>query len=114
MRFFLTLFILVFVIACGSDVPNDVMPTNKMQSVLYDVIRADEMVEFKRLSDSTYHSFSKRSSLYDTIFQLHSIDKAIFQKSLKYYQGRPDLLKEMLDSLEKKVTDTIVHKPVRK
>jgi hypothetical protein len=53
--------------------------------------------------------------LYDTIFQLHSVKKEEFQSSLRFYQGRPDLLKEILEGLQKKVTDTVAvkEKPVR-
>lgn len=90
--------------SCTSSIPKEVMSPEKMGAVLYDVIRADEMTDFLLANDSTYRVFSKRASLYDTIFQLHAVKKQEFQKSLKFYQGRPDLLKEILDSLQKKVS----------
>lgn len=100
-------FLLFFVVACnGPSVPDDVLPPEKMEKVLYDVIRADEMVDFLRFSDSAWQPFSRRTSLYDTVLQLHEIKKEQFQRSLAYYQGRPDLLKEILEGLQQKVTDT--------
>lgn len=103
-----TLFILsVLLCACsGPSVPKGVLRPEKMEAVLYDVIQADEMVDFRRMSDSTYNRFQKRTALYDTVFQLHKMSRETFQRSLRFYQGRPDLLKEMLDNLYKKATDT--------
>jgi hypothetical protein len=77
-----------------------------MESVLYDIIRADEMVDLVKLSDSTWQPFSRRTALYDTVFQLHGIKKEDFQESLSYYQQRPDLLKEIIAGMEKKAADT--------
>jgi hypothetical protein len=115
MRYLSFLFCLLLLACSGSSVPKDVLPQHKMQAVLYDVIRADEMVDFLKLSDSTWQPFTRRTALYDSIFQLHEIKKEAFQNSLQFYQGRPDLLKEILDELQKKVTDTTAQKgkPVR-
>lgn len=93
--------------ACkNSSVPDEILPPEKMQNVLYDIIRADEMVDFLRMSDSTYRPFAKRTALYDTVFGLHGVQKETFQQSLRYYQGRPDLLKEIMEDMHAKITDT--------
>lgn len=93
--------------ACsGESVPKDVLPPSEMQAVMYDMIRVDEMVDFLRMSDSTYQSFTKRTALYDTVFGLHKVTKEKFRQSLKYYQGRPDLLKVMMNDLHAQVNDT--------
>lgn len=104
MRVFLFLSIFLWACSAPPSVPKNVIPPDKMGAVLYDVIRTDEMVDFLQLNDSTYRSFAKRASLYDTVFQLHGVKKAAFQQSLKYYQSRPDILKDILDSLQKKAT----------
>lgn len=106
MRFFLLLS--VSLIACsGTSVPSGVLPPEKMEAVFYDIIRADELVDFRKMiGDSTYNQFNNRTALYDTIFQLHSVRKEAFQKSLRYYQGRPDLLKEIFDDMQKRSSDT--------
>ena len=99
--------ICLLLVACsGESVPKGVLPPEKIQAVIYDVIRVDEMVDFLRMSDSTYQPFSKRTALYDTVFGLHSVSKERFQTSLKYYQGRPDLLKQIMDNIHTKITDT--------
>lgn len=101
-------FLTAFLLACSNNtsVPKDVLPPAKMGAVLYDVIAADEMVDFLKLGDSTYQPFSRRTALYDTVFRIHSTTKNEFKKSLEYYQSRPDLLKGLLDSLQKRLTDT--------
>lgn len=109
-------FLILLLFACSGSpsVPGDVLQPEKMQKVLYDVIRADELVDFMQLTDSTYRPFQRRTSLYDTVFHLHAVTKNDFKKSLTYYQGRPDLMKEMLDDIHKKMTDTgTTVKPVK-
>ena len=103
----------VFACTTSTAVPKGVMPPAKMEAVLYDVIRADELTDFSSIMDSTYRKFSKRTSLYDSIFHIHAITKEGFKTSLAFYQGRPDLLKTILDTLQKR-TDTIpLIKPVK-
>lgn len=118
MRLFVLLFPLFIFCSCSGDVPKDVMPPQKMEAVLYDVIRADEWTDFARLQDSTFLPFSKRASLYDSLFRLHRIRKEEYRKSMAFYQSRPDLLKEILQSLRtksdtalKQLSDTTKHKP---
>jgi hypothetical protein len=102
-----------FLFACRPDRPKDVMSSEKMQAVLYDVIRADEMVDFLRLSDSSYQPFSRRTGLYDTVFHLHGVNKETFNKSMRYYQGRPDLLRGILEGMLEKTTDTSARRGAR-
>lgn len=95
-------FLSLIIISCSSPTPKNVFPPEKMEAVWYDIIRADELVDFSVIQDSTYRDFSKRSALYDSIFHIHQISKEGFQHSMSYYQGRPDLLKDILDALHKR------------
>lgn len=98
----------LFLTACSGtvSVPSTVLPPKKMEAVLYDVVRADEMVDFFSIMDSTYRTPNKRTNLYDTIFQLHAINKEVFKKSLEFYQTRPDLLKAIFEALQKRSDTT--------
>src|SRR5688572_26923951 len=99
----LLLFLLLLIGACkGESVPKDIFPPEKMEAVLYDIIRADEYVDHSSLADSTYRQLTKRTTLYDSVFHLHSINKKEYERSMKYYENRPDLLKVILDSLHSK------------
>jgi hypothetical protein len=109
----LLLLLPLFILSCsGESVPKDIFPPKKMGAVLYDIVLADEWMDFTRMKDSSYFQLSKRATVYDSIFQLHSITKADYQKSIEYYQGRPDLLKTILDSVKTK-SDTASRKRVK-
>jgi hypothetical protein len=110
MRFLILL--TIFICSCSGDAPpKDVMLPEKMEEVLYDIIRTDEWVDFAVLQDSTFRKFSKRTALYDSVFRLHSINKEDYRKSIAFYQTRPDLLKEIFAGLRTK-SDTAI-KPVK-
>jgi len=98
---------LFFLFSCSGNVPNGVLPPKKMEAVLYDVIHADEWVDFASLQDSSFRKFSKRTALYDSVFRLHAISKETYRKSMAYYQSRPDVLKEMFASLKAKSDTTL-------
>lgn len=96
-------FLFLFLFSCSSDgVPEGVMQPDKLEAVLYDVIRTDEWVDFAVLQDSTFRGFGKRAALYDSVFNLHAITKEDYRRSMAFYQSRPDLLKTVLDSLRVK------------
>lgn len=120
MRLFVLLFSLFFFCSCSGEVPKGVMPPQKMEAVWYDILRADEWTDFARLQDSTFLPFSKRASLYDSLFRLHQISKEDYRKSMAFYQSRPDLLKEILQSLRtksdtalKQLSDTTKRKTIK-
>ena len=99
--------IAVLIVSCsGPSVPKDVLPPDKMEAVLYDIIHADEFFDFYSLQDTAFQKKAKRISLYDSISHIHSISKETFQKSWRYYQDRPDMLKEIFESLYEKADTT--------
>ena len=109
MRFFLFLTFCIF--SCSTEsVPKGVLPPKKMEDVLFDLINAEELVDFSSIQDSSFRNFNKRAALYDSISSIHSISKETFQKSWQYYQGRPDLLKTIFDSLHARTDLTIIQK----
>lgn len=101
------LFVLALLTAsCSSDIPKDILPPEKMGEVWYDITLADELTDFASINDSTYRQFSKRAGLYDTVLQLHKLSKEQYKKSERFYQGRPDLVKEILEDIKKKMDTT--------
>lgn len=93
----------------GEKIPKDVLPPEKMGLVLYDIILADELTDFSSINDSTFRDFSKRAAFYDSLFHIHAISKEQYRRSEKFYQARPDLLKEILGDMQKKA-DTATQK----
>ena len=99
----LLIFFLVLLCASCSNrnaVPDGVLSKKQMQAVLWDVMRADEMVNYYANSDSAYRKLDRNIDLYGQIFQIHGISKETFQKSIRFYQQRPDMLQPVIDSLK--------------
>ena len=101
MRYFLiTCFFLLFFSCTNRDkVPDNVLSPKKMQSVLWDMLRADQFVATYVVKDTGLNKKQESIKLYQQVFQIHNISKEKFQKSLEFYQNRPDLLKVILDSI---------------
>jgi hypothetical protein len=113
-RALILLFFFVFFYSCSSDtVPDNVLAPKKMESVLWDVIMADEMADYYVQKDSSLKALDNHVDLYRKLFSIHKISKEQFSNSLKYYEKRPDLLKPIFDSLQKRSErQTIRTKPV--
>jgi hypothetical protein len=94
-----------------------------MQDVMWDIVRAEEFLNgYVIYRDTSIDKIAEAKKWYDKIYQLHKITKKDFDKSYAYYNGHPDLMKQILDSLSKKTpphapgqassktTDTLVKK----
>lgn len=95
------LFVVFFMLSCNSSVPEDVLPPNKMQSVLWDMMQADELTDYYVIKDSSYRGLAKHADYYQKIFAFHKISKQDFTRSISYYENNPVKLKAILDSLQK-------------
>ncbi len=81
-------------------IPSDIIPPERMQMVIWDLLRADEFVNaFVIAKDSTRDRKSECTRLYQNIFRIHHISREEFQKSLSFYQVHPLLTRGMMDSL---------------
>ena len=83
--------------------PPGVLPKKQMREVMWDMIRAGEFLHgFVFKQDSSLDKIKLGEKWFDKVYQLHKITKTQFEKSYAYYNSRPVLMKEMLDSLAKK------------
>ena len=101
------LLLVVFLVICvscnnGASVPDDVLPPDKMQSVLFDIFQADELVSYKASMDTSFNNIRSSVRLYKGIFQLHKISEDQFRKSFSYYESHPRLFRTIMDTLEKR------------
>ncbi len=99
---------LISLAACSRDSKKNVLPSAKMQSLLWDLLRADELLTYRQNKDSSFQSVKAKTALYDSVFAIHHINKATFQNSLEFYQLHPDQLKPILDSMQKKTDAPVV------
>ncbi|NEU07954.1 DUF4296 domain-containing protein [Flavihumibacter sp. R14] len=85
-------FVLIFVAACArNDVPQGIIESDKMISVLTDVHLVDSYV-----SSAAYDSTTRPIKMYyKVVYQKYKIDSVTFQKSLRYYSRQPEVLDTM-------------------
>jgi Domain of unknown function (DUF4296) len=76
-----------------------VLPEKKMEDILWDLNRADMLVDMRFIRDSTLVKKEESIRLYEQIFAVYKTNQEQVKKSLAYYQSQPVILKRMLDSL---------------
>lgn len=79
-------------------IPAGVLPKDKMQKVLWDVIQAERYRE-TFIKDSSKDLKAETFKLYAQVFEIHKVTKEEFAKSYKFYMSRPDIARDMFDSL---------------
>jgi hypothetical protein len=79
-------------------IPAGVLPKDKMQKVLWDVIQAERFRE-AFIRDSSKDLKAETFKLYAQVFEIHKVTKDEFVKSYKFYMSRPDIARDMFDSL---------------
>lgn len=91
----------VFLVACSAkeNVPNNVLPDNKMKVVLWDIMRAQFLAQHKAGQDSTINLDAETKVLTEKVFAVHKITSQDFDRSYNWYTAHPDKLQVMLDSL---------------
>jgi len=85
--------------SCKETVPSGIIKQNKMQEVLWDMLRADALSHQIANSDSTKLPDDERAKLTRQVFIIHNITEVQFDKSYSYYAQHPEIMRNMLDSL---------------
>lgn len=105
-QLFATGLIIIIFLAAGCTnqykIPSDIIPKDKMQQVLWDMILADRYATVFLSRDSAKNIKEETFTLYEQVFNIHKITRKDFVKSMKYYLERPDISQVMLDSLATK------------
>jgi hypothetical protein len=95
--------VLTFACSDKDKLPPGVLPKKQMREVMWDMIRTGEFLHgFVFKQDSSLDKIELGEKWFDKVYQLHKITKTQFEKSYAYYNSRPVLMKEMLDSLSKR------------
>ncbi len=91
-----------------NNVPKGVLAVDKMEKVVFDILRVDEYLNNFVSRDTTVDLKKKRSVLYGQVFKLHNTNRKEFYTSFKFYQRHPDIQKTLFDSLIAKTSRTPV------
>ena len=87
-----------------NHVPSGVLPREKMESVLWDMIQADQYSSFLTKDSAHVDLKLERLRLYEQVFLLHGVSRDQFRKSYDYYMAHPDLTEALFDSLQTRGT----------
>jgi hypothetical protein len=101
MRIFsISVFLIIFIGCSSNGIHKGILPPERMQLVVYDLIRVDEFINNYVIKDSTIDIKKKRTILYQQVFKVHKTSREQFFSSYKYYQQNPKLQKQLFDSLQ--------------
>jgi hypothetical protein len=127
MRSVIVLVFFCALVACNSEdqAPADVVPVKKMQTIVWQLMQADEYVNMLLTKDTLKKSGTERIKRYQQIFALNKVSESAFRNSYRYYLDHPEISKVMFDSivavaqrqrsdLYKPKTDTAVKHPADK
>ena len=76
------------------------MPPPQMQSIMWDLLRGDELAEYRGTKDTSLNKWTTHAAYYQQILGIHHISQSQFKKSLQYYQNHPPELQAIIDSLQ--------------
>lgn len=86
-----------------TKIPKGVLPKSTMEVVLWDIIQAERFSAIHQLKDSSKRDIQlEKFKLYDQVFAIHKVEKDDFIKSYRFYLGRPDMAKIIIDSMSAK------------
>lgn len=104
-------FILLLSSCNHKKIPSDIIKPKEMQSIMWDMIRADNLSEERARRDTLLNLNHENLGLINEVFAIHKIKKSEFERSLQFYQNNPDMLRVIFDSIKmqqsRKKKDTI-------
>src|SRR5437588_2283437 len=100
MKKLITIIFTLLLTSCssGDKVPKDILPIDKMKTIIWDLSLADNMASEKYVMKKDSQRIMA-TGLYQKIFSLYKIDRKSFYKSYAYYEAHPPALKELFDSV---------------
>lgn len=101
MKPFICVIFSMIIISCnsGNNTPSNIIQPKEMQSILWDVMRAQTLANEIAIKDSSIKAAAETKSLSKEIFRIHKTDSSNFNKSYNWYVKHPDVLKLIFDSL---------------
>lgn len=96
---YLFIFCCILFASCSPNRPDDVLPPEKMQQVLWDYIRADVYTSDFISKDSSKNAVAENAKFQLAVFQKHKISKEQFYRSYEYYASHNKEMRTMLDTI---------------
>jgi hypothetical protein len=98
---------LAALLMCGCDgngnMPNNVLKPDKMQDVMWDIVRADVFASEFIKADSSKDLLKENLQLQKKIFELNKTSREQYYTSFEYYKSKPELMRQLLDTMVARV-----------
>jgi hypothetical protein len=96
----------IFAVSCyhKTEIPKDVLSTEKMKSVLWDIVSAGQYLTGYVLPKDTTDKIAATEKIYAQVFQVNHITREEFDRSFTFYKQHPEYMVPLLDSLNKRET----------
>ena len=85
--------------SCNETKSHSILPEEKMQSVIWQLIKADVYTVDFLQKDSNVNAPFKNAELQKSIFEKEKISKEQFQESYDFYIKHPELMKNIFDTI---------------
>ena len=104
MRYLIFITGLFFIVGCNNNTstPSGILGREKMQLVMWDMIRAEVYTEQFMKKDSSKNIPMENLQLQNAIFSIHQVTLSQYYKSYDYYISHTDLIRVVLDSMSAK------------
>ena len=110
------LIILLFLFSCNTKpaAPANLLTRDKMEDVLWDLMRADLFINnYMVIKDPNLDKKKEGVELYTKILKLHNISQEQFNPSFAYYRAQPDEMKVLLDSISRRNDTAMLQKSTK-
>lgn len=100
-----------FIFSCGKsrNIPEGVLPARDMTNIFWDLMVADEL-SARRYPTDLSKRLDSGTAVYSQVMATHGATREQVQKSMRFYEGRPDLLQVIFDSLNKRASSPLPSK----
>jgi len=108
--------IILFAYSCSGKpaAPSHLLSRDKMEDVLWDLMRADLFINnYMLIKDTALDKKKQGIELYSQILKMHKITQEEFRKSFQYYRSQPLELKDLMDSLSHRNDTLQLHKATK-
>ncbi len=99
MKCILIISICILCYSCKDSISAGIIEQNKMQEILWDVLRADALSQQIINRDPAKSLAAENIRLTRKVFLIHNITEEQYEKSYSYYTHHPDMMRTILDSL---------------
>ncbi|MFT3846901.1 MAG: DUF4296 domain-containing protein [Lacibacter sp.] len=93
--------LLIALTSCSDkkDIPDGILSMQRMEAILSDLLIADALNTERAARDTSFKVQKENASYFLSIYKAHKTDSVQFNRSYAYYLKRPDLLKEISDTV---------------